>query len=139
MLNFLLYFSSFLTLSVIHTKCSTSAKPLMLRRNSLFWSLWRLQRNGPSSGELRRALEKQIFLRRLRRNRPFSRGSGETGLPPEAPEKQTFLQSLRRNRLSSGASREHSPGHVFHSECSRVLRRKACFPRARLEGRFTIT
>src|ERR1700677_4910980 len=75
----------------------------------------------------------------LWRNRSSSGGSGETDLSPEALEKQTFLQSLRRNRLSSGASREHSPGHVFHSECSRVLRRKACFPRARLEGRFTIT
>src|ERR1700677_701381 len=96
MLNFLLYFSSFLTLSVIHTKCSTSAKPLMLRRNSLFRSLRSLQRNGPSSGELRRALEKQIFLRRPRRNRPSPRGAGENNPPPEPPEKQTFLWSLQR-------------------------------------------
>ena len=61
------------------------------------------------------ALEKWTFFRRA------PEGSGEADLPPEALEKQTFLQSLQslqRNRLSSGASGEHSPSHVFLSECS---------------------
>ena len=45
-----------------------SAKPLMLQRRSLFWRLWRLWGN-----------------------RPFSRASGDTDLPPE-PDLRAGLQ-----------------------------------------------
>ena len=75
------------------------------------WTFFWRAPEGPGEADLPpEALEKQTFLRMLRRNRPSSGGSRETDLPPEPLEKQTFLWSLRSRDITVPSGTGPRPG-----------------------------